>query len=203
MDPINDILSQKADDLFPLDQKTLVPSTSKKEETKNEIDLAKLKLMLHEVKDQIEAILRFIGGEQIKINVKPDDELKTLETGEKIIEGVFNGEKMIGPDGHEYSIPPNYASKSKLVEGDLMKLTITNNGSFIFKQIKPIERKRLIGELVKSEDNLWSVLADGRTYKVLTASVTFYKGKSGDEAVVLTPQEGASEWAAVENIIKR
>ena len=33
----------------------------------------------------------------------------------KIIEGVFDGQVMIGPDGKNYPVPANYASKSKLV----------------------------------------------------------------------------------------
>ena len=55
----------------------------------------------------------------------------------KIIEGVFDGQIMIGPDGKNYPVPANYASKSKLVEGDLMKLTITPDGKFLYKQIGP------------------------------------------------------------------
>jgi hypothetical protein len=120
------------------------------------------------------------------------------------VEGVFNGEKMVGSDGAEYAIPPNYASKSKLVEGDLMKLTITVNGSFIFKQLGPIPRRRLIGELVSHPDTgQWGVLAEGKPYKILTASVTFYKGKPGDEVILLLPRDGDSAWGAVENIIKK
>src|SRR5664279_2656801 len=53
----------------------------------------------------------------------------------KVIEGIFDGQKMAGPDGKEYPVPTNYASKSKLVEGDILKLTITDDGSFIYKQI--------------------------------------------------------------------
>ena len=41
----------------------------------------------------------------------------------KVIEGIFDGQIMIGPDGKNYPVPANYASKSKLVEGDIMKLT--------------------------------------------------------------------------------
>ena len=43
----------------------------------------------------------------------------------KVIEGVFDGQIMIGPDGKNYPVPANYASKSKLIEGDILKLTIT------------------------------------------------------------------------------
>ena len=46
--------------------------------------------------------------------------VETANGNERIIEGVFNGEKMIGGDGLEYNMPANYASKSKLVEGDIL-----------------------------------------------------------------------------------
>ena len=57
--------------------------------------------------------------------------------GERVIEGVFDGQNMQGNDGEEYPIPPNYASKSKLVEGDVLKLTIETEGSLMYKQISP------------------------------------------------------------------
>ena len=68
----------------------------------------------------------------------------------RVIEGVFDGENMIGPDGKQYSVPANYASKSKLVEGDILKLTITGSGTFVYKQIGPIERARIVGELERA-----------------------------------------------------
>ena len=108
---------------------------------------------------------------------------------------------MIGSDGKEYTIPPNYASKSKLVEGDIMKLTITANGSYVYKQIKAIERDRIIAELVsEDETGHWIGLYNGKTYKLLTASITFYKGKPGDNVTLLVPEGGQSTWAAVETI---
>jgi len=124
----------------------------------------------------------------------------TTEPG-RIIEGVFDGENMIGPDGKKYTIPANYASKSKLVEGDIMKLTISDRGTFIYKQIGPIERKRVVGKLEKTADGNYIVVADGKKWHVLTASVTYYRGNIDDETIILVPQEGESKWAAVENII--
>ncbi len=47
--------------------------------------------------------------------------------GDKVIEGVFDGQNMIGPEGKQYPVPANYASKSKLVEGDILKLTIADD----------------------------------------------------------------------------
>lgn len=120
-----------------------------------------------------------------------------------IVEGVFNGQVMIGPDGKQYSVPANYASKSKLVEGDILKLTISSDGSFIFKQIAPVERTRLVGHLIKDRStNEFVVLAGDKIYKLLTASVTYFKGEEGDEVVILVPKDSDSVWAAVENIIK-
>lgn len=125
------------------------------------------------------------------------------EKNQLITEGVFDGQNMIGPDGKKYIIPVNYASKSKLIEGDILKLTITNDGSFIYKQIEPAQKERLKGLLIKDEEtSQWKVLAGGNTYKVLTTSVTYFKGEVNDEAVILIPKGNRSQWAAIENIIK-
>lgn len=133
------------------------------------------------------------------------------EDGERIlpaaqsraVEGVFDGEYMVGEDGRKYLIPPNYASKSKLVEGDLLRLTITDSGRFIFKQKGPIDRQRLMGTLIFDEEREeWGAAANNTTFRVLPASVTYYKGDVGDEVVLLVPKNAPSAWAAVENIIK-
>ncbi len=125
------------------------------------------------------------------------------ESGERIMEGVFNGQNMIGADGKEYIVPANYASKSKLVEGDILKLTINARGNFLFKQIGPIERTRVVGTLEESEaGGGWCVNSANKKWRVLTAPVTYFKGESGDEAVILIPKNTPSKWAAVENVIR-
>lgn len=124
--------------------------------------------------------------------------------GERVIEGVFDGEGMVGDDGKTYLVPPNYASKSKLVEGDLLKLTIGPRGNFIFKQIGPIERQRIIGSISYDQNSShYLVLAGGKSWKVLKASITYFKAEVADEAVILVPKHAPSKWAAVENVIKR
>ena len=111
---------------------------------------------------------------------------------------------MIGDDEGEYHVAPNYSSKSKLVEGDRLKLTITNNGSFLYKQIAPVERIQVVGELTRDDDtNQWVVVSEGKPYKILSASVTFHKGKSGDDVTILIPKDGVATWGAVENIIPK
>lgn len=123
--------------------------------------------------------------------------------GDKIIEGVFDGQNMIGPEGKQYPVPANYASKSKLVEGDMLKLTIAEDGSFIYKQISPVERRKVMGILMQDEKGDYKVLADGKAYKVLLASLTYFKAEAGDEVTIVLPQEIDSDWAAVEHVIKR
>jgi hypothetical protein len=121
----------------------------------------------------------------------------------RVVEGVFDGQGMVGSDGKSYTVPPNYASKSKLVEGDMLKLTITPKGSFIYKQIGPIERARVVATLGFDHTNGEFYATEGeRRWSVLKASVTYFKGEPGDEVVLLIPKSTPSKWGAVENIIK-
>jgi hypothetical protein len=169
--------------------------------------------LLRNIKDNTEQIESLMSGlvsnedeDRIGIGQLSDEEMirekVSLISADKVIEGIFDGEKMIGPDGKQYTVPSNYASKSKLIEGDMMKLTITRNGTFVYKQIGPIERSRIVGGLERDEDGNYFVTFKNKKWRVLTASVTYFRGDEGDEAVILVPKIGESKWAAVENIIK-
>jgi len=118
----------------------------------------------------------------------------------KVIEGIFDGQNMMGPNNKTYPVPANYASKSKLVEGDILKLTISDDGSFIYKQIGPIERKKLIGRITM-QDGTYMVEAGGKLYHVLFASVTYFKAQPGDEVTIVTPADRDASWAAIEAVI--
>lgn len=122
-------------------------------------------------------------------------------SGSNVIEGLFDGQHMVGPDGKQYNVPANYASKSKLVEGDQMKLTIAQDGTFIYKQIGPVPRKHLTGKLQRDVAGFVMLGENGKTYKLLLASVTYFKGKMGDTVVTFVPEHEQSAWAAVEHII--
>lgn len=116
----------------------------------------------------------------------------------KIIEGVFDGQNMVGSDGKTYPVPANYASKSKLVQGDILKLTIADDGAFLYKQIGPIPRKQVVGVLKLENGHYFVEVADKR-YRVLLASVTYFKAKPGDQVSVNIPEDDSSaEWAALE-----
>jgi hypothetical protein len=143
-----------------------------------------------------------LGVEAISKTVV-QSEVAYSESGERVIEGVFNGQNMVGADGKEYMVPANYASKSKLVEGDILKLTINARGNFLFKQIGPIERSRVVGTLEESEAGGYCVLSANKKWRILAAPITYFKGEAGDEVVILIPKNTPSKWAAVENLIKR
>lgn len=120
----------------------------------------------------------------------------------KVVEGIFDGQNMIDGEGQSYPVPANYASKSKLVEGDGMKLTITDEGKFIYKQIAPIKRKTVVGVLIQ-EDGQYKVLADGKVYRVLLASVTFYRAEVGDQVTILLPEDIEAVWGAIDAVIPK
>ena len=142
-----------------------------------------------------ELLISVIGdGETI---TAPRDSIVSGPEG-KIIEGIFDGQIMIGPDGKNYPVPANYASKSKLVEGDILKLTITDDGKFLYKQIGPVERKTVIGTLVAHDDKYYVEVA-GKEYQILYASVTYFHLKNGSQVSVVIPAKNEdAAWAAVE-----
>lgn len=115
----------------------------------------------------------------------------------KVIEGVFDGQNMVGSDAKTYPVPANYASKSKLVQGDILKLTIAEDGAFLYKQIGPIPRKQIVGVLTQ-KDGHYVVTVGDTEYRVLLASVTYFKAKPGDQVSINVPEDGPAEWAALE-----
>lgn len=151
-----------------------------------------------------EAETNLAAAKELLISILGDDDRvvtprsSTEDISGKIIEGVFDGQIMIGPDGKSYPVPANYASKSKLVEGDILKLTIADDGSFIYKQIGPIERRQVIGQLVQ-HDGAYYVEANGREYRILLASVTYFRINVGDQVTIIIPEDNPeATWAAVE-----
>lgn len=151
-----------------------------------------------------EAETNLAAAKELLISIIGDDgtvitpRSSTDDARGKVIEGVFDGQKMAGPDGKEYPVPANYASKSKLVEGDILKLTITDDGSFVYKQIGPTERRQIIGTLVQ-HDGAYYVEANGREYRILLASVTYFRINVGDQVTIMVPTDNPdAAWAAVE-----
>lgn len=150
-----------------------------------------------------EAETNLAAAKELLISVVGDDSpmtahINTEDISGKIVEGVFDGQSMIGPDGKTYPVPANYASKSKLVEGDILKLTIADGGNFLYKQIGPIPRRQVIGTLVQ-HDGGYFVEVNGKEYRILLASVTYFKANIGDQVSIVVPEDNLDvTWAAVE-----
>ena len=161
-----------------------------------EKQIKRLKSLIQEAETSLaaakELLLSLVGEDSVVASAMHE------EASGKIIEGVFDGQSMLGSDGKNYPVPANYASKSKLVQGDILKLTIADDGAFMYKQIGPIPRKQLVGVLIQ-ENGHYYVDINGRKLRVLLASVTYFKAKPGDQVSVNIPEEDShTEWAALE-----
>jgi len=141
---------------------------------------------------------------QLESKYTPQKKTYGVAEGGKVVEGTFDGQIMIGMDGRQYPVPANYASKSKLVEGDMLKLVITDDGNFIYKQIGPFKRKRIIGILKENKkEGGFEVDGDDKSYKVLLAAVTYHKASPGDEVALVVADNDEARWGAIENVIRK
>jgi hypothetical protein len=120
----------------------------------------------------------------------------------KVLEGIFDGHNRMAPDGRKYPVAANYVSKSKLVPGDTLKLTITEAGQFLYKQIRQIPRRHIVG-VVSYDNGRHIIFAEGKRFQVLYASVTFYKLEPGDEVAIMVPVGYDTEWATVDSVVAR
>jgi hypothetical protein len=161
-----------------------------------EKQIKRLRALIQEAETNLaaanELLISLVGDDERVMPIQSDD------VSGKVIEGVFDGQNMVGSDGKTYPVPANYASKSKLVQGDILKLTIAEDGAFMYKQIGPVPRKQVVGTL-KLEKGHYFVDVVGRDYRVLLASVTYFKAKPNDQVSVNVPEdETGVEWAAIE-----
>lgn len=158
--------------------------------------IKRLRILIQEAETSLAAakeLLISVVGEEM-----PSGSKLAEEPIGKIIEGVFDGQTMVGGDGKTYPVPANYASKSKLVQGDILKLTIADDGTFLYKQIGPVPRVQKVG-LLTLESGQYFVEIDKTKYRVLLASVTYFKAKPGDQVSVDLPVDHKdAEWAALE-----
>src|SRR6185295_4063521 len=101
-----------------------------------------------------ELLVSLVGESPAEVSASKDEALG------KSIEGVFDSQNMVGSDSKTYPVPANYASKSKLVQGDILKLTIGEDGSFMYKQIGPIPRKQVVGALELKDGHYFVKVGD-------------------------------------------
>lgn len=208
--PVNDNGGERND--VTVSERAGEESVDEKGDGLSREDIVLINKLLRGIKENNDKLLAFfedLVSSEVRTPVLPkeetdkDDNEPDNDPEGDVREGIFTGKEMIGDDGKQYSVPLNYASKSKLVEGDRLKLTITGKGNFIYKQIDLVSRDRLVGVIRKDEKGNFLAQVDDKYWKVLFPSVTYFNGGEGDEVVILVPQGGRSKWAAVENIIKK
>ena len=107
---------------------------------------------------------------------------------------------MLWSDSNTYPVPVNYASKSKMVQWDKLKLTIEASWKMLYKQIAPIERDTKTWLLTKEKEK-YQVIADWKTYNVLTAAVTHFKWEIWDKVTILIPSWKDATFAAIDVVI--
>lgn len=160
-----------------------------------EIEIKRMKLTLNQM---ISWQLPESKPENSPLLKQEDDE------NAQIVEGTFDWYFMIGDDQKKYPVPMNYASKTKLVPGDRLKLKIMTDGKLIYKLIGPADRKNIKATLSMTDDNKFIAITDDKqTYFLNQAAVTFFKGKPGDELIIITNTTGTGGFAALEAIIHK
>jgi hypothetical protein len=162
--------------------------------------IEKIRVLLSNIENDVESLKKILFNDYtIDQSVKLSNN-STGNNDSQIVEGVFNGEIMIDSNNKEYHVPQNYASKSKLVPGDILKLTILADGTFIYKQIGPVDRCKLVGTVIE-KNGKFQVEANDKKYNVLQSSITYFKVNSGDKITIVVPKNHESNWAAIENLI--
>lgn len=128
-------------------------------------------------------------------------DLHTYKHGKsKVIEGIFTGKDMLGADEKLYPVPANYASKSKIVEGSKLKMTIKADGSYQYKIIDEIDYDTATGTLIKDGEH-FVVISQQGIYNVLPASVTYLQARVGDRVAIRVPRGIKATYATVDTIV--
>ena len=151
-----------------------------------------LKKLLYSVFNQLEKVQNVIDSME-------QDERKYYYQSIPGIEGKFDGRYIVAEDGRKTEVPENYAAKSRLVYGDVLKV-FADSGKQIFKQIDRVERKKIEGVLAKKEGK-WYLLSDAGSYRVSDASADFNGAQLNDKASAYIPANiPNSPWAALDEV---
>jgi hypothetical protein len=175
------------------------------EERKEEFEESKLQPPYAKKFDNIKKLLRSAQFqlEHVAnvIEMMEHDEKKAYYQGVPGTEGTFDGQYLIAQDGRKTEVPANYAAKSRLVCGDVLKV-FNDNGKQVFKQIDKVERKKIDGVLAKKEGK-WFILADTGSYKILDVAAEFNQAELNDKVSAYIPANNLnSTFAALDKVYK-
>lgn len=154
---------------------------------------------LHHAKN---LMVQIVGKKPLDMSEEPDmSGLHAYKHGKaKVIEGIFTGKDMLGADKNLYPVPANYASKSKIVEGSKLKVTIKSDGSYQYKIIDEIEFDTTTGTLIKDAEHFMIISQQG-IYQVLPASVTYLQAHVGDRIAIRIPRGIKATYATIDTLV--
>lgn len=118
----------------------------------------------------------------------------------KIIEGIFTGKDMLGADKKLYPVPANYASKSKIVEGSKLKMTLKPDGSYQYKIINEIDFETSAGTLIKDGEH-FVVISQKGIFRVLPAAITYLQAHIGDRVAIRIPRGTHATYATIDTLL--
>jgi len=167
-------------------------------------DMERAARLFENIENDLRSLRQLLVGTHTAHTGEPAYYSASQDEGQSI-EGVFDGERMVDESGKSYQVSANYASKSKLVEGDPLKLYITADGKFFYKQLGPVARTSVAGVLQGEGSHYLVEAENGSSYNVLTASVTYYMSlyglRVGDKVMITIPADRPASWAVIENIL--
>ena len=122
-----------------------------KEQTKDSFDFqGNYQKKYENIRNLVQAALNQLEKVQNAIEILESEDRRAHYQSIPGTEGVFDGQYLIAQDGRKTEVPSNYAAKSKLVYGDILKV-FTDSGRQIFKQIDRVERKIVEGVLTNNK----------------------------------------------------
>ncbi len=117
------------------------------------------------------------------------------------IEGTFDGAFLVPAEGEKVEVPVAYASKTRILYGDTVKM-YDDNGEKKFKVMVKQPRKRL-NAMATKRDNKWYALTGLGAYKISDSFAEFNKMGLDDQLTILVPEGNLLvPFAAIEEVIK-
>lgn len=229
MDSVSEIMQDNSDDLSQFkdnshktntkdssqqqNKKGKNPNTTKqKKQADNELEKLKNKQQpspkqkksnkrvakLEEISSKLDKIIQLLASSQEEDSGAVASQNNQSEIVEEV-EGVFDGQHMIGSDTSKYEVPYKFTDEKNLVEGDLLKLNVKGGGDYKYETVEVVDRKRLVGQVVTSEQK-WYVQVESDKYRIRGDFIENKNIDEGDKVVILVPKHGKSNWAAIENV---
>jgi len=158
--------------------------------TESVLDISNLKKLVMEAKTALEKLETALGEPPCKITT---NQSVYQSTDKPTIDGVFDGQNMVGEDGTIHPVPENYVSKSRLLEGDLLQLVGDR-----YRQVSRVPRKLIEGKLKENREEYGvAVTSDGNLYQIAPAAIRFFRASVGNTLILEIPEENGAIWAAV------